>query len=306
MKLNWDSLIDPIFLFMLYLISGTLWVIIPFPSHAQPQPPPLRAAPPKPVVQSARTLDPAAQREGILLARSAQEFQQELESVRRRMEEAARQQQQTSEDVRKEEQRLGSKQQENRNLQNQVQGTTSLPAAGTQKPQPTQADANRLEADAREKEAELARRAKELAQATGSGTGKQRACVATPTSKEPIPVELVYNRVVPIDEEHFRITVNPSRRFVLMTRKDSSTTPGESPEQIRKPNSVFAKYLQAVKPETQYLVVLLNNDSFAAFRAVEEMARARGFNCGVSWIPTDSKRGTLVSAVNGKTPDDPR
>jgi len=26
----------------------------------------------------------------------------------------------------------------------------------------------------------------------------------------------------------------------------------------------------------------------------------------VSWIPTDSKRGTLVSAVHGKTPDDPR
>ncbi|MGA2271898.1 MAG: hypothetical protein ABSH44_25840, partial [Bryobacteraceae bacterium] len=61
-----------------------------------------------------------------------------------------------------------------------------------------------------------------------------------------------------------------------------------------------------VKPETQYLVVLLNNDSFAAFRVVEEMARARGFTCGVSWIPTDSKRGTLISAVHGKTPDDPR
>ena len=54
MNLNWDSLLEPIFLFILSLIAGTLWVIIPADPHrhsvavAHPPLPPAQAAPVRP------------------------------------------------------------------------------------------------------------------------------------------------------------------------------------------------------------------------------------------------------------------
>jgi len=126
--------------------------------------------------------------------------------------------------------------------------------------------------------------------------------MATETRKEPVSVELVYNRVVPIDEAHFRIVIDKARGVVELTRRDSGMTPGESVDQIRGHNSVFAKYLQGIDPAKQYLVVLLNNDSFAAFRAVEQLTRDRGSPCGVAWVPYDSKDGRIVSRINGQRP----
>ena len=41
MKLNWDSLLEPIFLFILSLIAGTLWVIVPIQSKPLPNAVPL-------------------------------------------------------------------------------------------------------------------------------------------------------------------------------------------------------------------------------------------------------------------------
>ncbi len=70
MKLNWDSLLEPIFLFILSLIAGTLWVIVPIQSKPLPNAvPPAQAvlppiAGPTPIATKTPSRKPLPVREG--------------------------------------------------------------------------------------------------------------------------------------------------------------------------------------------------------------------------------------------------
>lgn len=303
MKLNWDSLLEPIFLFILALIAGTLWVIVPIQQEAPKvhaaapeRPSPVVELPkarpkslPKPVLKAEPDLE--AER----LAQERATLQQTAQTVRADWS-AAEQNLKTSND---EQQRLAAViQQERQRLADLKKGIDIERKPDVRSPSEQTAEIERLQVDAQTKKTEIARLETELNNARNPFE-KEGASLpkASPATKIPMLVELFHNHAIPVDKKHFKFV--KQRGTTLATRESD----GETSEQIKNTGSDFLKYLAGIKPAKQYLACLLNDDSFDIFREIRDIARAKGV--AVGWEPIDTSAGkiTLYPIHFTKDPD---
>ena len=292
MKLNWDSLLEPIFLFILSLIAGTLWVIVPIQSKplpnavppaqvvsaptVEPAPSIVKTAPRKPAPEP----DPLAQNRA-LLAKTEQQVQTERAAVDRNLKLVSDEQQRAFVAIQKEQQRI----EEFRNGLGALNRKQSELRAEAER----NAEAGRVEVQLQAKKAELAKLETELRN-TRNPFEKEVISLprASPANKLPILVELFHNRAIPVDKNHFHFTSPKWSGPRVATR----TGPGESAEEISNPDSAFRKFLDGIKTDKQYLACLLNPDSFDVFREVRRIAREKGVALG--WEPIDSSGGKIT------------
>ncbi|MDQ6700364.1 MAG: hypothetical protein M3Z36_09275 [Acidobacteriota bacterium] len=269
----------PILLLMIAVFAGTVWLIVPVQSKGPPESP-IRPA----VVE--RQFQPVPEQEP-LLAESAL-LLKNAESLRKDREAAQRE----SKAVALEQQRIFvSFQQQQRRLESFKSGLGNLDAIQTTLR--TQAEkvleAERLESALLKKKADLAKLESEV-NSTQSPFARQIGSLprATPANKVPVLVELFRERAIPVDKKHFHLDIPMLSGPTLATRTDI----GETAEQILSPASSFAKFLDRIKPDKQYVACLLNDDSFNIFREVRTMAKARGI--AVGWEPIDSSSGRIT------------
>ncbi|MGH9199111.1 MAG: hypothetical protein ACRD1T_25700, partial [Acidimicrobiia bacterium] len=150
-------------------------------------------------------------------------------------------------------------------------------------PETHAAERARLEELFREKREEARRLQQALAEAqrpkveTDSG-----APMVAITGKQPVFVELVENRVVPVTEENYQtqnVTLPEGGTGTVYER----TRPGESIEEMRQSTGALTGILRKLQRDSQYLAVILHSDSFEAFRALREIARDK--KMAVGWEP---------------------
>ena len=109
-----------------------------------------------------------------------------------------------------------------------------------------------------------------------------------PGRKLPAPLELIGNRIAPVDRDFFHFPLIVFSANLVVTRK----RPGETIAEARQPGSMFAKFLERVRREHCYVSCLLNSDSFDAFFAVRDMATRAGLE--VSWEPAWTQDGDVA------------
>ena len=109
-----------------------------------------------------------------------------------------------------------------------------------------------------------------------------------PLRQLPAPVELIGNRIAPVDRDFFQFPLIVLSSRLVLTKKH----PGETIAEAGQPDSRFAKFLEQVRREHCYVSCLLNSDSFDAFFAVRNMARRAGVE--VSWEPAWTQDGKVA------------
>ncbi|MDQ6665605.1 MAG: hypothetical protein M3Z23_14585 [Acidobacteriota bacterium] len=297
MKLNWDSLLEPIFLFILALIAGTLWVIVPIQQKPAKVPTALveQAAPvvaiPKPVVRLPKAApkqpkpgmtepDPEAKRlaqERAVLVQTVQAVQTDWSATQQSLTTASEEQQRLDAAILQEQQKLSGLK----------KGQAVDPKPEARAPSEQAAEIERLQGAVQTKKTEIAKLETELNN-TRNPFEKEVASLpkASPATKLPMLVELFHNHAIPVDKKHFKFM--KQKTTTLATRESD----GETSEQIKSPDSDFSKYLAGIKPAKQYLACLLNDDSFDIFREIREIARAKGV--GVGWEPIDTAAGKIT------------
>ncbi len=96
------------------------------------------------------------------------------------------------------------------------------------------------------------------------------------TKKNPVVVELVNNRLFPVDSSHYDKsvyqTVEGGKIVTHITETRKSYVSGESIDEIQKQNSNFYKILKEISPEKNYILFLLHNDSFEIFKKARKLA----------------------------------
>ena len=300
MNLNWDSLLEPIFLFILSLIAGTLWVIVPttanHPKAAGHATPPAIIAPAAPVLAAAKTR-PAEE----------QPFARALAGTQKQVSASTGALQAAEEQVRMTDDELRQLQQENRELaatlESERQSLESLggqlrslqqPGGVPGQPAPLARQNTEIAGETEalrkllaQKETETGRLQTQLSATKSLSDGEiPYVPKAEAPDKLPVPVDLIHNRVIAVNKEGFKIQAKLAGP-VTATRKSE----GETIAQIRERGSAFAKMLDKMKPEKEYLAILLNADSFEMFREVRRIARKRGIDIG--WEPADTSSGQI-------------
>lgn len=287
MKSTWDFLLQPILLLMIAVVACTLWLIVPVQSAGLPVSlpvSPVRAAVVEKQFQQAPEQEPRNEpplAESALLLKNAESLKKDREATQRESKAIAQEQQSV----------FVSIQQQQRRLEGFKTGLGTLDRIQTTLR--TQAEkvveAERLESALQKKKADLAKLETEL-NTTESPFARQVTSLprAKPANKIPVLVELFRERAIPVDKKHFHLDIPTWSGPTLATRTDI----GETAEQIRSPASSFAKFLDRIKPDKQYVACLLNDDSFNIFREVRAMARARGI--AVGWEPIDSSAGRIT------------
>ncbi|MGI8990826.1 MAG: hypothetical protein ACR2I2_14770 [Bryobacteraceae bacterium] len=297
MKLNWDSLLEPIFLFILSLIAGTLWVIVPI-QQGPPSAP--AAAAPKPVAELAKPLskpvlkagpDREAERlarERAMLLGTAKTVQTDWSATEQSLKAATDERRRLDAAIQQEQQRLADLKKGLAIDREPDVGAASETTGGIE----------RLQGAVRTKRTEIAKLETELKN-TRNPFEKEVTSLpkASPATKLPMLVELFHNHAIPVDKKHFKFA--KQRGTTLATRESD----GETPEQIKNPDSDFLKYLASIKPAKQYLACLLNDDSFDIFREIREIARAKGVAVGWEPINTSAGKITLYPIHFTKNPD---
>jgi hypothetical protein len=109
---------------------------------------------------------------------------------------------------------------------------------------------------------------------------------ASPQNKLPIPVELIHDQIAPVTKEFFKFPSTTKAEYIVTRIRR-----GETIEEASQPDSAFATFLTKVHPKKQYLLLLVNPDSFDSFYAVREMALRAGLE--ISWQPLNTSDGTI-------------
>lgn len=135
-------------------------------------------------------------------------------------------------------------------------------------------------------EADLARLKAPAPQVGGEKT--QLSTASAPFNKLPLPVELIHNQIAPVTRDFFKFEMSDRRPTYSAMRSRR----GETIEEAGKADSLFGKFLSKLHPKRQYLLLLVNTDSFESFYAVRELAMQSGVE--VSWEPSDTSDGTIA------------
>ena len=279
MKFTWDFLLQPVLLLTIAVVACALWLNFPVQSGTLPVSP-APAALIAPQRRQAPDAEPLAA-ESELLLKNAQALKKEREAAERESKAIAQEQQRVFVELQRQQRRLeGFK--TGLGTLDQIQTTLRTQADKV-------AEAERLESALVNKKTDLAKLEAEL-NSTESPFARQITSLprATPANKIPVLVELFRERAIPVDKKHFHLDIPVWSGPTLATRRDI----GETAEQIKSPASSFAKFLDRIKPDKQYVACLLNDDSFNIFREVRAMAKARGI--AVGWEPIDSSSGRIT------------
>ncbi len=295
MNLNWDSLLEPIFLFILSVLAGTLWVIVPVHSNRDPHPPMANVAP---VAQAIVTPVPEAPLESPLaeeIETAQGAISEQIDIVRSKEEKVALsgeelkqlevQNQQLSLNIQAEQKNLERLRGELEILRKQSgDPNSSAPIAKLSKE--IQSEIDSLRRLLQQRQAESAQLVAQL------GETKSKSDLAVPyipkaseADKLPILVELLHNRAVPVNKTGYKMG------FGFTSTTATRKWEGESVPEIQKPGSAFMQYLGKINGNKQYLSCLLNSDSYQVFRVVRQLAQQKGIEVG--WEPADTTSGEL-------------
>ena len=303
MNLNWDSLLEPIFLFILSLIAGTLWVIIPNPrQHAQPhvQIPPqataktltlntvalkrVATAPPAPLVAQVSGLKKASAELGTVV----KELQEQSQLSKQQIEQLQAENQRALDQIESERKTLEKLKAQVQALESQHVGPQG-PGNHTAKPsKEVMAETEALGKLLAEKEGEAVRLQAQLDTTKARPESEIiRVPTATPANKLPVLLELIHNRAVPFNKEFYH-----SKLSLLGPTVSERRSEGETIAEIHDPDSAFNEMLNKIRPEKQYISCLLNADSFPIFREVRRLVQAKHIDLG--WEPMDTSSGILT------------
>jgi predicted RNase H-like nuclease (RuvC/YqgF family) len=129
-----------------------------------------------------------------------------------------------------------------------------------------------------------ARRAKHLAvEVNGLSYVKYDA------TRNPVFVAILGGRIIPLKEPFYRFenTVQLSGNGTLeVVRKASCVKDGETTEQAFQEGSAFEGEISDISPSKEYLALLVDPESFDAYRTVRDTLRKRGIPYG--WIPVQN------------------
>ena len=117
--------------------------------------------------------------------------------------------------------------------------------------------------------------------------------------REPVPILLVKNRIVPYDNPYFAVAGRVGSRVVIQRVRD-----GVSIREALEPGGVLDALLRKSDPDKKFVQLLVCSDSIPAFRAVAEFISKRGFAYG--W---DTSKDDLIvldtNAISGSSKDLP-
>jgi hypothetical protein len=281
MKLSRAALPDPVLLFLIALIGGTLWLLNPVPDAAalvRPEPP--RAAPvqaPAPAVEP-----PPLPPRGPDLAALRAKLEADAAALRER---AAAFDAQNAE-IEELRQKVDALRAEFEALE--AQRASMGPAIAPAVPATEQA---RMENLVEEHRVEIAQLESELANLKPPPPVPPDAKVpraVRASQKLPVLVDLIGNRVSPVTGEFFHLPIMALSSEMVATRK----RPGETIAEARAPHSQFAQFLFKLNADTRYVSCLLNSDSFEAFFAVRDMTARAGLD--IAWEPADTSSGRIA------------
>jgi hypothetical protein len=165
----------------------------------------------------------------------------------------------------------------------------ALGPSGPANPEATEADQLSKAVDQRREEvvllqADLARAKAPAPQPGGENT--QLSTASAPSHKLPVPVELIHNQIAPVTKDFFRFS-SFHRATFLATRSRR----GETIDEAKNPESLFGKFVAKLRPDREYILLLVNPDSFDSFYAVRDLAMRAGVE--ISWQPSDTSDGTV-------------
>jgi hypothetical protein len=272
---------DPLLLFLIALLSGTLWLFRPIPNvparaprevrQAAAAPPPApRAQPPKqsagPNLATVREELEAAEKAIVTRAAALDAQTAEIEMLQRKVDA-----------LRAELAAL------------EAQGASMGPAPALPA---SSAEESRMEGLVKDGRVEVSRLESELTSLKSAprvpvSDAKRVPRAVRVSQKMPALVDLSGNRIAPVNGEFFHFPMFALSSETVATRK----RPGETIAEARAVKSHFARFLAKIRPDSEYISCLLNSDSFEAFYAVRDMASRAGFD--IAWEPADTRSGKI-------------
>jgi hypothetical protein len=283
---GWGRLIDPICLFILSQIAGTIWVIVP------------RQAFTPPVAPSAAVDVHHAEFDGLTnqkaaLERAVKLARQEAATLALPVQATVTEKDRLAAQIRAEEQQAKELEAKLEDLARK-EAETAGKIAAVPAPRP------RLDADAEQSNQQLASRQAEvkrlqlaIEQAKGPGVGSG---VGSPrmveTDLEARTIHLIGNRAVPIDAQHYKFErgrLKTNNEDVVVVTK---TATGETSDQIQQPGSDLMAFLSKTDPSKQFVLCLVTSDSFPIFQEVRKLGQKMKIR--VTWDTDYHSNGVFV------------
>jgi hypothetical protein len=289
---GWGRLIDPVCLFILCQIAGTLWVITP------------RKAFNPPVAPNAAVDIHRAEVTGLTSQKSALEkavklARQELATLALPVPAAVTGQDRLAAQIRTEEQQAKELEAKLGELaRKEAEIGARIGAVPPPSPQ-LGAEAEQLGQQLASRQTEIKRLqlTLERTRGPGDGSGVGSPRIIADKNLKPVFVHVIGGRALPVDSEHYDIKRGVIQGTQTRASQYSKSKPGETADEIRKPNSKLEAYLKDIDTSKQYLLCYVEPDSFQMFREVRKFARERGIQVG--WDPTNEPGGTLTFTSAG-------
>lgn len=268
MKLDPNALIDPVLLFFLALMAGTLVVIVPnnpVLGEQDPEPPVVVRAPTQ---AAAPVVDERAWSELRALSSQIATLRHSLQELRF---EASR-------------------------LDAAARALPEVPAPALPQAEPPEFGSLRTLLASQEEE--LARLKIEFEKTRPPFEGDSTSApLSVKSDKATSWFGLVADRVLPVADSHYQIRrVRVVATGAIRTMATPSK-PGETLEEALRPGSVFLKELGKLDPKKHVVTLNVDKESYGLFRKIREQARQRGFD--VAWDPDLSDDGSIVFAAGG-------
>ena len=119
------------------------------------------------------------------------------------------------------------------------------------------------------------------------GENSQLSQSSAPSNKVPVPVELIHNQIAPVTRDFFKFSTFKRAKYSATRSRR-----GETIDEASNPASLFGKFLTKLHPNREYILLLVNPDSFDAFYAIRELAMKAGVE--ISWQPSDTSDGKIA------------
>lgn len=290
MKLEANSLIDPILLFLLSQIAVALPAIIPrdkTPRHVQP---PAQVQRPAPGIEFERRLQ-QLRRELELAREAARAAVAEAERARDEHQAAVREADELVAQALRQQGRRRELEGEARRLEQELDRARADAGSAAQAQGPLQREIQEVSRVLKEKRSLIDDLQAQLQRSGLPGTGTEATgWVMTRSAKRPAWVEVVNNRVIPVDGDHYstQTVLTIAGPAVVYTRRST----GETLEEARQPGSALMRFLKRQDPNKVFIACNVYADSFHTYRELRRFLR--GLNYEVGWDPEERDQGRLV------------
>ncbi len=123
-----------------------------------------------------------------------------------------------------------------------------------------------------------------------------------PSEKKPLYIELVNNRLFPVDDDHYEAKYGYLKiedgRTVQASKKTRKSSSGEHINKIGDPDSDLNKTLEKLNSSEERIIFLVHKDSFEIFRKARTIALKKGIEIG--WWPREGDSITLTYGGGGE------